>query len=464
MRLWTLLLLFAAGGCASLGAPPPVADDCAALQRALADAAGGSPSSPRPLPGFPGLAADRFLAAFDPPALAAPAQAAWLGRLAAAGAELDARRAARVAADVGPPLAPLSTLPGRLSVCRATTLAGVPDTPDGLARVHAAAQVPSEYRGGARVAGLWPLTVLPVLATLHGYQRDTLARFAAPPPARGERLRYRPPAASLTKLAPARDALGVPAPTPAQWTVLFARHAPVFEVDTASADDLPGRPLRGAAGRPTVAPEPVVYRWGGYAFWQGRPVLQLDYLIWFAARPAEAGGALYAGALDGVIWRVTLDADGAVLAYDSIHACGCYHVLFPRPGLRLRAAAAALAEAPLLPYPAPPLAAGQRVVVRLGAGHHYLEAVTAGDASGTPYRLADDAELYAARGAASLFDADGLVAGSERPERWLLWPMGVPSAGTMRERGRHAIAFVGERHFDDPTLLDAWLEPAPAAP
>ena len=61
-------------------------------------------------------------------------------------------------------------------------------------------------------------------------------------------------------------------------------------------------------------------------------------------------------------------------------------------------------------------------------------------------------------GRRSLFGSDGLVAGSERAERWLLWPMGVPSPGAMRERGHHAIAFVGRRHFDDADLLDRLFE------
>jgi hypothetical protein len=37
---------------------------------------------------------------------------------------------------------------------------------------------------------------------------------------------------------------------------------------------------------------------------------------------------------------------------------------------------------------------------------------------------------------------------------------GVPSAGAMRERGRHATAFIGRRHFDEATLLDNLFEPA----
>jgi hypothetical protein len=58
----------------------------------------------------------------------------------------------------------------------------------------------------------------------------------------------------------------------------------------------------------------------------------------------------------------------------------------------------------------------------------------------------------------SLFGPDGIVPGSERGERFLLWPMGIASPGAMRERGRHATAFVGRRHFDDPYLLEDTFE------
>jgi hypothetical protein len=49
------------------------------------------------------------------------------------------------------------------------------------------------------------------------------------------------------------------------------------------------------------------------------------------------------------------------------------------------------------------------------------------------------------------------VPGSERGERWLFWPMGVPEPGAMRQWGRHATAFVGRRHFDDPWLLERYF-------
>jgi hypothetical protein len=59
-----------------------------------------------------------------------------------------------------------------------------------------------------------------------------------------------------------------------------------------------------------------------------------------------------------------------------------------------------------------------------------------------------------AGGRRSIFGADGLVAGTERAERFFFWPMGIASAGAMRQWGRHATAFVGRRHFDDADLIE----------
>jgi hypothetical protein len=56
-----------------------------------------------------------------------------------------------------------------------------------------------------------------------------------------------------------------------------------------------------------------------------------------------------------------------------------------------------------------------------------------------------------------MFRPDGIVPGSGRGERFWFWPMGVPEAGSMRQWGRHATAFVGRRHFDDPGLLERYF-------
>lgn len=466
------VLLLAVSGCATLPPAPGAATipaECTTLVAALDAAAPGSPSTPRAVPGWPGLAADRFLAGFDPATLPAPAIDAWRQRLAGAGREREALQRARLPDASPAPLAPVATLAARLDACRAASLAAA-EAPAALARLHAAAQVPSDYSTVARVLGLWPLSVLPVQALGARYRQETLARLADPPPPLASAQRFGPlpaPPQAVGRLR--RDALDVPVPTAAQLDALFALHAPVFEIDGRTDADLPGRPLRRADGRLDFRPEPRVYQWPSLSRLHGRPVLQLNWLIWFAARP-PAAGALYAGRLDGLIWRVTLDADGRPYVYDSIHACGCYHLLFPRAGLRLTAAAAALAETPIAPYPAPAFRPGRHLRLRIASATHYLIALDEDDGRPfVPYRSVDYTALYtdtdtdadADAGTQTLFDPDGLIPGSERPERWLLWPMGVASAGAMRERGRHAIAFVGERHFDDPGLPADWLEESP---
>ena len=83
-------------------------------------------------------------------------------------------------------------------------------------------------------------------------------------------------------------------------------------------------------------------------------------------------------------------------------------------------------------------------------------AATAGG-EGSTYTLAEyDAlrVLVVPGGSRSTFRPDGMVPGTERGERAYFWPMGVPSAGAMRQWGHHATAFLGRRHFDDADLIE----------
>jgi hypothetical protein len=59
-----------------------------------------------------------------------------------------------------------------------------------------------------------------------------------------------------------------------------------------------------------------------------------------------------------------------------------------------------------------------------------------------------------------MFAPDSLAPGSQRLERFILWPTGVVSPGAMRHWGRHAVAFVGERHFDDPDSMSKMFMPS----
>ncbi len=63
--------------------------------------------------------------------------------------------------------------------------------------------------------------------------------------------------------------------------------------------------------------------------------------------------------------------------------------------------------------------------------------------------------LQRMRGAAiSAFGPRGLLAGGERAARFLFRPMGIESAGAMRQWGRHPTAFAGRQHFDDADLFE----------
>jgi hypothetical protein len=102
----------------------------------------------------------------------------------------------------------------------------------------------------------------------------------------------------------------------------------------------------------------------------------------------------------------------------------------------------------------------ERLVLRIAATTHYLQRVLhhRGEPMAATYRLRDYDELrslaLADGGRRSLFGPNGIVPGTQRRERWLFWPMGIPEPGAMRQWGNHAIAFVGRRHFDDPRLLE----------
>lgn len=469
-------------GCASNPLRPP--DDPAAarclelyaeLDETVAER-GTTPSSPARIDGFPYLRADRFLADFRDRPLTSAEIAAWLTRLG--NLNLEARRVewdslpVAVRAELNRRHAPASDLPAVLKSCAdALRTADLAD-PARLMSIRERARVPDDYRTVSQILGLYPLTLLPVDYGVFLYHEETRARFAQPLaelPVQGELRRYgttAAPSASIRFAAVRRDALGIPEPTPDQLETLFANHAPIWEIDVATDADWPGSPYWQVDATPSVdTSKPAIYRYASYMRWRGESLLQLNYLVWFAARPKSGALDLLGGPLDGVLWRVTLDRAGRPLLYDSIHACGCYHHLFPDPTLRLRPDTAEWAEPPLVPQPAPTVGHNERAVVRLSSGSHYLQRVYA-DRPGAVTNLdrRDYAALYAVpaeegrrRG---LFGPDGLVVGSERAERWLLWPTGVPSPGAMRERGRHAIAFVGRRHFDDADLLDPLFVPA----
>jgi len=470
------------GGCVSVqptisAAEKVVKDQCLVfyddLDQVVAEH-GVTPSRPERIVGFPYLRMTRFLASYSQQNLSGAALQSWLMHLADAGLQARLIELASLESSVKSRISAIYNvdLQSQLENCAQTMVAVDLASPKRLTLLRKRAVATSEYRLLNKVLGLYPLSSLPVRIGIHQYHDETKAAYAKPLellPVHGQLRRFHAPVptdAQPTNLPTkvAHDALGMPIPTASQLESLFIAHAPIWEIDVVDRYDLPGQPIWLEDGKPDIDhSDSRVYRYPSYTHWQGKVLLQLNYMIWFAERPPTEKFDIYSGKLDGLMWRVTLNTDGTVLLYDSMHACGCYHNFFPTTALALRPETKWLLEPPLLPQLAPQLTAEQRMVIRISTGNHYIQRLYADRPSGQLMHWHEYLELYATPvvggGKRNLFRPDGLVTGSERAERWLLWPMGIPSAGAMRERGRHATAFVGLRHFDDAALLNDLFKP-----
>jgi hypothetical protein len=512
-----------ASGCATVDpfSQPPIAQhlaradgvgDCARRLQALdgaARTADARDAQETLVPGFPYLRVDRLSQALAPPAADEARWQAWRARLAA-NDRLARRHELR------------NSLPGDstpaaqdLDGCRQALL-DADDDHAARGALRVAAQVPDDYSTALRALGLYPLTQLAFAAGIRGWHEETRRVFAlplaelpvhgrlrvyalAPPETAAPADAAATPAAAATALV--RDRLGVPQVPP--LAALLQRHAPVIEVDDTGVHDRIG-PLvigpttgRGGWAPPPVEPAaasatgsaataplhprvdltqpPVAYARLAFGELGGVLRAQLVYTFWFPARPRDHALDLLGGELDAIVWRVTLHDEGQALVYDSIHACGCYHLFFATDRVRARASPpprqGLFDEGLFMPQPPlPALLHGERIALRVATRTHYLQRV--GVAAAVPadalrYQIRDEDSLRSltviggdAAGpvSRSVYDSAGLVPGSERLERFFFWPMGIASAGQMRQWGRHATAFVGRRHFDDPGLLDRYFE------
>jgi len=479
------------GACASRELPhggaadDPAAQACAEWYRRLdatLERAGVRDAGSARIPGYPYLRLDRFTASFASQAARDDAVFdAWFARARVLDGDV---RGVEIENLPAPALAGLgadrSEARARTASCAAKLAAHDRADPAARRAMLEAAVVPDDYIAWQRIAGFYALSAIPFSYGVDRWHAEARAMFhathdGAPPAA--PLARYAPPAeaaldaagvAALLAHAP-RDALGVPQFTADERERLYQSFAPLFELETGGAYDHPGALYWGSQAVPQVdATWPTVYRRLAYTRYHDKVLVQLVYTIWFPERP---GDDILAGKLDGLVWRVTLTPQGAPLVYDTIHPCGCFHMFFPTALALVRPSPEPMIEWAFVPRTAPALAPQQHIVLRVATRTHYLKGMdvaTAAQAAQAPrLAVADEDALRTLRlaggGTRSLYGADGLVAGSERPERDLFWPMGIESAGQMRQWGRHATAFVGRRHFDDADLIERRFATVPEA-
>jgi hypothetical protein len=470
-HLFVLLLALLTAGCATPGALPAPPDDevtrCRQLYAeldALVDESGARDAGSHRVPGFPYLRSTRFLASLRDGAMDGERFDTWVGHLrqqdlVARAVELQNAGATGIREKLQ-----------RLDECAQALAAHDFREAQQRQRLRELVQPPADYSVFRRILGLYPLAVPFLNRGIRRFHAQVRRDYATPLEqldAPGRLLLWQPPAAAALDpdtvagwLSPAnRDPLGLPRLSAAQWRRLAEAHAPAWWQETNGDFDLPGAP-RLPDGRPGVdSAQPVTYYLTVWTRFGGELLPQLVYALWFSERPPQKPLDSYAGALDGVLWRVTLARDGRPLVYDTIHSCGCYRYTFPARPLQRRFQDDAWQE-PVL-FPQGEVGAGP-LAIRLQSATHYVRRVVplaeAPAQETRRYALRPYAELQSLEDGAgrrrSLFGRGGIVRGTERPERFWLWPSGVKNPGAMRQWGRHATAFVGQAHFDDPDFLE----------
>jgi hypothetical protein len=450
------------------------------LDQAVFDAGVQDVQSQR-IPGFPFVRTNRFLSSFKDEAMTAAATTQWLEMLrnldrqdrAIELGNLDIDAMAKLRASRGND----ENLMAEVERCGKQLVVGVQNSPETIAQLRSAAQSPDSYSLTMRTLGLYPITSLFIKRGVTQLQKEIHAQFA-------DTQRWHN--ASLRRLEPSQDAamsvtqlqelmsssvdnpLRITQFTNANLQAIFDHFAPIWTIETLSEADRPGVPIWLRNGASAIdSARPMVYTHLSFTRFHGMVLPQFNYSIWFPERPRNGPFDILGGHLDGITLRVTVGLDGQPLMYDAMHNCGCYHMYFPpQDGLVARSLPLRGEEPLLVPITIPSAGLNTRLELYIAANTHYIEGVRTAPASNSGddvYALRSAQLLRAlpvpAGGTKSLFGSDGIVAGTQRRERWLLWPMGIIEPGAMRQWGHHAVAFFGRRHFNDADLLERYFEP-----
>ncbi len=421
--------------------------------------------------GYPYLRTDRFLASFREAVADKAAFTAWVDRMQALDQEARRHEIANLPAGTGPAADPENAEPelnARIVSCGNLMKAADFQDAESWMALGKKSIVPDEYLTLPRVLGLYPVTSLFVSNGVRNWHAEARKTFSIDPPAGWRAIRYVPERSiefsdkSQIVAAAKRDILGIPIYSSTDLEALFWMYAPVWEVQAEAEYDRIGAPIWTPGGALDIdTRQPATYALLSFTRFGKEILTQLNYIIWFPARPKEHALDIYGGMLDGVNYRVTLDKNGKPLLYETIHNCGCYYSAHPTERLRVRAKID-YAEPPLILKSPDLTPSDERMIVAMETRTHYVRHLYPTARRPHPqeiaYSLADYGALRSLPdpkgGRRSMFSPDSLAPGSERLERFILWPTGVVSPGAMRQWGRHAVAFVGERHFDDPDYMD----------
>jgi hypothetical protein len=437
--------------------------DAAVIEKGVRDAAKA------PVAGFPYLRANRFMASLAgglPDAGEKTAWAEWMRQ-----SDLAARKK-----EIGNlPDDNINTLAASRENLFVRTIACSKELydydrarPDFFDVLKPRVEVPGEYSTALRILGLYPLVTIPEYKITEGVRERFQSWYDTPYdklPVEGTLRLYRSakgPGRRAREVIAAsrRNPQGIPRPSAEQARELAAQYAPVIIQDETAPYDRVGR-IAWKGDEPIVDEgKPAVYYYLSHARVRGEAVLQINYVFWYPARAGNLAPAIEHGHLDGLTLRFSFDGQGRLFMIDLMNNCGCYHAFIPARDRVDRTIRRYYANDPFAPQWLPEIAAGQAPAVRILSGWHQVQRLLAiaPPPEAMPYDLLPYETLESLRGgdgrSASIFDNQGIAKGSDRVERFVFYPTGIPSIGSMRQRGHHAITLSGETYFDEPGLFE----------
>jgi hypothetical protein len=447
------------------------------LDEAVEDA-GVKDASSFSVPGFPYLRTDRFLAAFAKDTRDEEKKEQWVHLLQ----EIDLNAREKEIANLpDEKVLSLITREGgapdrdrlvrRTRSCSSDLLGHDLQRPEFYETLSPLVDVSDEYSFLMRTAGFYPLVSLPVAVVTKNAQRKIRSWYEASLdalPVDGQLTRFEP----RNRSVPSEDAVrkmieeskrnprGIPLLDTAKQEKLVLAFAPVLIQDVAASYDRIGR-MTWKGNWPEVIPEePTVYYYLSHALLKGEPVLQINYVLWYSERAGERSPRIERGHIDGLTVRITLDGLGKPFMVDVINNCGCYHLFAPDKERTDGIVSKAFQLDPFVPQSLPGISPGRSLGIRINSGWHQVQRLVAVEKteSSIPYQLLPydllEALPHEDGRTESIFDDKGIVKDSKRVERFILFSMGIPSIGSMRQRGHHAIELIGRVHFDDPRLFE----------
>jgi hypothetical protein len=188
--------------------------------------------------------------------------------------------------------------------------------------------------------------------------------------------------------------------------------------------------------------------------YDGNGLIQLVYTVWL---PDPTDASITSGALDGLVFRVTLNSAGEPVLFDSMRASGRNHHFVTTGQSRPRPKTVATA---LTPISLPVAPDGHRV--RIGVNRQReIDSIdfVPQTRDQRSYQIVAESQLksLAINGAfanrRSLYRPDGLVPGAGTGSL-LQWPSGIRQPAAPRQWGHHPTALGDRRHFDDAHLID----------